>query len=74
MHMSNGCEAKDPAVKEWTRGHEGYHEAIEERLRDICTTIKWHSKIIWALGGAVAVLVSLIVRNPQILLTLLRGG
>lgn len=75
MDMTKGCtEAKDPAIRQWTRFHEEDHVDMEKKLEKMCHTIRWHSKVVWCLTGALGVLLFLISRNPDVIKWIFSGG
>lgn len=66
--MARGCDAKDPAIREWTRAHEGFHEKLNEELDCISKKVRNLNKWFYILVGALAVILYLLGVNPSLLL------
>ena len=66
--MDRGCDAKDPAVREWTRSHENFHEKLTEDLECISNKVRHLNKWLYIMIGAIGVILYLLGVNPDLIL------
>lgn len=65
---NDGCNAKDPAVREWTRSHENFHEKLTEDLDRISCKVRLLHKWFYIMVGALFVILYMLGVNPALVL------